>query len=136
MLQRDRGLLKRVLLLIDARHGMKKADFDFCQMLEQRCRSSTQQRSNLPPIQIVLTKCDLVSQSDLARRVVQVRQQLSDCLRREPSQLPVMLVSAVTGKDSNHVINNRACGGILELQKNLASLVPKQRSTGGKSRRK
>jgi len=135
LLQRERALLKRVLLLIDARHGMKKADFDFCRMLEQRCRS-TQHRSNLPPIQIVLTKCDLVSQSDLARRVVQVRQQLSDCLRREPSQLPVMLVSALTGKSSNHVINNKACGGILELQKNLASLVPKERSTGRKNRSK
>ena len=68
----------------------------------------------MPPIQIVLTKADLVRQSDLARRVVQVRQQLSDCLIREPSALPVMLVSAQ--------IEGQA--GVLELQKELASLVP------------
>jgi hypothetical protein len=61
-----------------------------------------------------MTKCDLVKQTDLARRVVMVRKQLSDCLVRQPSALPIMLVSAkVEGQQ-----------GVLELQKELAALVP------------
>lgn len=73
-------------------------------------------RASLPPIQIVLTKCDLVNQMDLCRRCSQVREQLSDSLFREPSQLPVLFVSARAG----------LLGGILELQKELAALVPRQ----------
>ena len=127
--------LQRVLLLIDARHGMKKADLDFLTMLEEQHIESVQSSSDkstsrknytLPfPIQIVLTKCDLVSQSDLARRVTQVRQQLSDMIRREPGQLPVMLVSARPGVGFNNVDpkNHVARGGILELQKELAALA-------------
>ena len=121
---RPRSSLKRILLLIDARHGMKRADFRFLDMLQmalikQQRRSSKalndqQQRipMELPPLQIVLTKCDLVTQVDLARRVVQVRQQLSDCLLRQPKLLPEMLVSA-------QIEGQR---GVLELQKELASL--------------
>jgi GTP-binding protein len=126
--------LQRVLLLIDARHGMKKADFEFLSMLEeehielvQNSDQSTNRKDyTLPfPIQIVLTKCDLVDQIDLARRVAQVRQQLSDLLRREPGQLPVMLVSARPGVGFNNVDPNHhvARGGILELQKELAALA-------------
>ena len=55
-----------------------------------------------------------MSQVDLARRVVQVRQQVSDVLIRQPSALPVMLVSA----------QMEGQRGVLELQKELASLVP------------
>jgi hypothetical protein len=76
--------------------------------------STAAQKRELPPIQLVLTKCDLVHQTDLARRVVQVRQQLSDSLIRQPSALPVMLVSA----------QMEGQAGVLELQKELASLVP------------
>mmetsp|Transcript_20769 Transcript_20769/g.49109 ORF Transcript_20769/g.49109 Transcript_20769/m.49109 type:complete len:507 (-) Transcript_20769:107-1627(-) len=119
---RPRSSLKRVLLLIDARHGMKKADSHFLKLL-QRSLTEKQQSfakekdrendisSELPPLQIVLTKCDLVSQVNLARRVVQVRQQLSDCLIRQPKILSEILVSAQVGQ-----------GGILQLQKELASL--------------
>ena len=63
---------------------------------------------------MVLTKCDLVSQKDLARRVELVRRELSDCLRREPSSLPIMMVSA----------RNQGQEGVLELQKELAALAP------------
>eukprot|EP00536_Pseudo-nitzschia_multiseries_P018148 jgi/Psemu1/227952/e_gw1.2200.3.1 len=121
---RPRSSLKRILLLIDARHGMKQADSQFLASLqralwkhrrEASSNSKEQQQripTELPPMQIVLTKCDLVSQVDLARRVVQVRQQLSDCLIRQPKILPEMLVSAqIEGQ-----------GGVLQLQKELASL--------------
>eukprot|EP00980_Cylindrotheca_fusiformis_P004194 scaffold912_cov119-Cylindrotheca_fusiformis.AAC.10 len=127
--------LKRILLLIDARHGMKAADFEFMESLQTALYQNTpeeesdepaknsssvnnnikkKRKRELPPIQLVLTKCDLVRQVDLARRVVQVRQQLSSSLLRQPSALPVMMVSA----------QMEGQAGILELQKELASLVP------------
>ncbi len=121
---RPRSSLKRVLLLVDARHGMKQADSQFLENLQSAliqkqkvaAASKNEQQSRvpteLPPLQIVLTKCDLMSQVDLARRIVQVREQLSDCLVRQPKMLPEMLVSAqIEGQ-----------GGVLELQKELASL--------------
>jgi GTP-binding protein len=127
--------LKRILFLIDSRHGMKTADFEFLNMIQlglqekenvARNSSSTTRikRMELPPIQIVLTKSDLVSQTDLARRVTQVREQMSEALIREPSGLPVMIVSAKAGLGFNNIRGNRACGGILELQREIASLVP------------
>ena len=127
--------LKRILFLIDSRHGMKTADFEFLNMLQRgvhekekhtaKTSSTTRiKRRDLPPIQIVLTKSDLVSQIDLARRVIQVRQQMSEALIREPSGLPVMIVSAKAGLGFNNIRGNRACGGILELQREIASLVP------------
>jgi GTP-binding protein len=112
--------LKRVLLLVDARHGMKKSDYDFLEYLEQQAVSEDKR---LPPIQICLTKSDLVSQEDLARRVAQVRQQLGECLRRETSQLPTMLVTARAASINRNSKTNRPRGGIWELQKELASLA-------------
>lgn len=132
--------LKRVLLLIDARHGVKQADRDFLENLEatlySESREQGKQRSKsntLPPIQLVLTKCDLVSQADLAKRVVQVKEQLSDCLRREPSALPVMLVSAKPGVGFNNVRGDRALGGVLELQREIAALAPQPKRPTEKS---
>ena len=144
----DRGhMLKRILLLIDARHGFKKADFDFLETLQQSLGSRTRlddepssfvnresrngknqvKRNTLPPIQIILTKCDLVKQVDLARRVVQVRRQLSDSLVRESEgkTLPVMLVCAKAGLGFNNIRGSTARGGILELQRELASIAPR-----------
>ena len=131
LLRGDSGrALKRLLLLVDARHGMKAADFDFLDELQSpvgpmeegeerrwQHRPSPDlgrvgRRQAMPPIQIVLTKCDLVTQNDLCRRVAQVREHLSDALRREPSQLPVMLVSA------------QHQDGLVELQRELSSLIP------------
>lgn len=145
LVERGRSL-KRILLLIDARHGLKKADFDFLDTLqtlrkdaikpldcfdggEEDYLPKKQQIRNkitLPPIQLVLTKSDLVTQNDLARRVVQVREQLSDALVREPSSLPVMLCSAKAGLGFNNVRGEVAKGGILEIQRELAALVPKK----------
>ncbi|KAG7336770.1 50S ribosome-binding GTPase [Nitzschia inconspicua] len=129
VLERPRSCLKRILLLVDARHGAKRADLDFLESLQaqqlKRRRTNKNTDNNddnnksnvvepreLPPIQIVLTKCDLVSQSDLARRIIQVREQLSNALLRQPSALPEMLVSA-------QMEGHR---GVLELQKELAAL--------------
>lgn len=148
LLNRGQPPLKRVLLLLDARHGLKKVDVEFVEMLqsevERRVRAvreeqkqqqqrrggtSSQVRVRLPqmpPVQLVLTKCDLVSQTSLAKRVAQVRQRLSEALRREPGpSLPILLVSARAGVGYNNVDSrtNRSRGGVLELQRELASLV-------------
>lgn len=133
-LKQRQGHLKRILLLIDARHGMKKSDFEFLAILEDeliyKSDSSVQnnkKKKALPPIQLVLTKCDLVPQADLARRVQLVREQLADSLRREASRLPIMLVSARAVIGNNRDVKPR--GGLLELQRELAALVPSEERT-------
>lgn len=125
LLQRGK-MLKRVLLLLDARHGMKNADIDFLTSLESSLHTTTtqQRKPQLPPLQIVLTKCDLVPQADLARRVVQVERQLSDCLRRQPSNLPVLLASV-----------KQEQRGVLELQKELSALVPSETNKYSKTKK-
>jgi GTP-binding protein EngB required for normal cell division len=117
VLERPRSSLQRILFLVDARHGMKRADFDFLEVLQAKLREQRKLTNNnapleLPPIQLVLTKCDLVPQVDLARRILQTRQQLSSALLRQPSALPEMLVSA----------QMEGQAGVLELQKEVAAL--------------
>ncbi|CAO3660220.1 unnamed protein product [Rhizopus stolonifer] len=58
----DRKTLKRVYVVLDARHGIKVADIEFLKMLD----------SKRAKFQIVLTKCDLLILPDLARRVTMV----------------------------------------------------------------
>lgn len=117
--------LKRLLLLIDSRHGMKNTDVEFLGMIQDDFKEMEKQQNKkdlLPPIQIVLTKCDLMRQKDLARRVVIVKKQLSEVLAREPSKLPIMLVQgqvALAFKKPRHLGKN----GMLELHRELASLV-------------
>ncbi|KAL3777227.1 hypothetical protein HJC23_007127 [Cyclotella cryptica] len=124
----ERRSLKRILLLLDARHGFKQTDFEFLSNLQdglvQKNVEGKIKKRELPPIQIVLTKCDLVKQADLARRALLVRRQLSEFLIREPSSLPVMLVSALPGLGFNNIRNGQPLGGVLELQRELAALVP------------
>jgi GTP-binding protein len=113
---RGTNILKRVLLLIDARHGLKTTDIEFLELLQQSSPYKT-----VPPLQLVLTKCDAVKQADLARRVAQVQQQLSDALRREPSKsFPVLLVS---------VNPPRQVAGVYELQKTIAMLAKKKKKS-------
>ncbi|KAL7504310.1 hypothetical protein ACHAXN_001985 [Cyclotella atomus] len=130
----ERRSLKRILLLLDARHGFKQTDFEFLGNLQdgllQKNSTGKSAKRELPPIQIVLTKCDLVKQADLARRAYLVRKQLSDFLIREPSSLPVMLVSALPGLGFNNIRNGKPLGGVLELQRELAALVPVPRVHG------
>ena len=70
----------------------------------------------LIPIQVVLAKCDLCIQDDLAWRVVKIREQLYEILRRETSSLPLMLVSAKAGLGYNNIRADIAKGGVTELQ--------------------
>ena len=80
----SRRVLKRALLVIDARHGLKANDVEFMGRLE-RART---------PFQVVMTKCDLTREEDLARRHAAVAQELRGYSRAVG---PIRLVSAYTG---------------------------------------
>lgn len=145
---RNRGRrLKRVLLLLDARHGFKLTDLQCLQDLvtmnytgpeeqeeleeegEEGCydkskKAAPRDSRGVPrqevgtirvswKLQVILTKCDLVERSELARRVHLTREQLSDSLPfLRTSNMPVLMVSALESR------------GVVELHKELASLVP------------
>ncbi|KAJ2361277.1 hypothetical protein H4S02_007926 [Coemansia sp. RSA 2611] len=85
---RQRKTLRRVMLLLDARHGIKANDREFMELLDH---TNTK-------FQIVLTKCDLVHRVDLAKRHLLVSMQTvksRNCIPR------VMMVSAQTGAGLN-----------------------------------
>lgn len=72
-------------------------------------------------LQIVLTKCDLVERSMLARRIQQIR---TEVIQHFPylgkggsTSLPLMMISGLHGN------------GIIELQKELAALIPPRVNT-------
>ncbi|KAJ1496415.1 P-loop containing nucleoside triphosphate hydrolase protein [Baffinella frigidus] len=92
--------LKRIFLLIDARHGLKKADEEFMERLEKsRCQ-----------FQLVMTKCDLVQADDLARRyaiMAKHLEQSAKCIKT------IRMVSAYTG------------AGLLDLASDLYQLSNK-----------
>ena len=181
------GGLKRLLLLVDGRHGLKMADKEFLKSLEKRVYESNRASKMLekkarseihrvaeqglsleeeevaafmkktgkeggggggskkgagvekakalimPPIQIVITKADLVKQVDLAKRVELVKASLKECLKREYGNLPVMLVSALPGVGFNNVRNGAAKGGVLQLQQEIAGLAFKGSKTSQKT---
>jgi GTP-binding protein len=62
-----RANLARVYVLIDARHGIKEADKPALELLRKAAVSH----------QIVLTKCDQLSQKDLAARIDEVGAQIA-----------------------------------------------------------
>lgn len=114
--------LKRVLLLLDARHGFKLIDKNFFQGLltarndvdEQQRQGGTNTTTKTKirwQLQLVLTKCDLIERMELARRMVVVQQQVTEML---PGLNVALSVIPVSGKESK---------GVTHIQKNLASLV-------------
>ncbi|KAJ0975510.1 hypothetical protein J5N97_017475 [Dioscorea zingiberensis] len=76
--------LKRVCLLIDCKWGMKPRDHELVDLME---RSQT-------PYQIVLTKTDAVLPIDVARRAMQVQENLK---ANKSIVSPVMMVSSKSG---------------------------------------
>ncbi|GAA5800969.1 P-loop containing nucleoside triphosphate hydrolase protein [Helicostylum pulchrum] len=62
----QRKTLKRVYVVLDARHGVKVADTEFLGMLN----------SKQVKFQVVLTKCDLLVLPNLARRIVTIEEHL------------------------------------------------------------
>jgi len=117
--------LKRVLLLLDARHGFKLIDKNFFQgLLTARNEVDEQQRQRQGgssitttktkirwQLQLVLTKCDLIERMELARRMVVVQQQVTEML---PGLNVALSVIPVSGKEFK---------GVTHIQKNIASLV-------------
>lgn len=115
--------LRRILVLLDARHGMKVSDRQFLVELSAKVQAYHEAkkqelgRSHLKKlswkIQFVLTKCDLVERLDLCRRMMLLKQEYTDIVPAQlQSDLPIIPVSSRDGS------------GILALQRELSSLVP------------
>ncbi|MBL26481.1 MAG: YihA family ribosome biogenesis GTP-binding protein [Rhodospirillaceae bacterium] len=101
---RGRPTLRRVCILIDARHGVKDSDEQIMAMLDEAAVS----------FQVVLTKCDKLSRDDFAARLDQTRSQVARHVAAHPE---VMATSAQSG------------AGIPELRAALATLaVPRSDS--------
>jgi len=95
---KGRALLRRICLLIDARHGIKDSDRQIMSLLDQAAVS----------YQVTLTKADKQRPAALA----QVRQACSAELARRPAAHPALLAtSSITG------------AGIEELRAALAALA-------------
>jgi GTP-binding protein len=77
---RGRPTLKRVLLLIDARHGLKPIDGEIMKMLDTAGVA----------YRIVLTKADKLKQSDVAGLVTRTR----EALKAHPAALPEPLLTS------------------------------------------
>ncbi len=77
---RGRVNLKRVLLLIDARHGLKAVDESIMKVLDEAAVS----------YQVVLTKADKLKQCDAAQRVSEV----ANAIKRRPAAFPVIALTS------------------------------------------
>ncbi len=95
---RGRAVLGRVYVLIDARHGLKKADEATLTALGQAAVSH----------QIVLTKCDQVDDAELADRI----DGLNAAIRKMPAAFPQLIVTSA-----------RSGSGIPQLRAAIARLV-------------
>ncbi len=95
---KGRAALKRVLLLIDARHGFKPADRDFMTLLDDSAVS----------YQVVLTKLDRAPAAELAPRLAAMAAELGRHVAAHP-QL--------------HLTSAHAGTGIAELRASLAALA-------------
>jgi GTP-binding protein len=96
---KGRRELKRVFLLIDARHGIKPNDEETMKLLDEAAVS----------YQVVLTKADKPKASELQAVTSKVTEQLA----KHPAAYPQVLTSSA-----------RMGGGIKELRAAVAALVP------------
>lgn len=95
---RGRPALRRVCLLIDARHGLKEIDAEIMSLLDQSAVN----------YQIVLTKADKVKPTEAATTAAEVRAAI---IRRPAAHPSVLITSSETGE------------GIAELRAELAALA-------------
>jgi GTP-binding protein len=95
---KGRAALRRVLVLVDARHGLKPPDTALMDALDKAAVS----------YQAVLTKCDAIP----AEAVARARAALADALRRRPAAHPRI---AATSADAGL--------GVAELRAELARLA-------------
>lgn len=82
---RGRATLKRVLVLIDARHGLKPVDREIMELMDKSAVS----------YQIVLTKGDKVKPTALAATLAQVAEEA----RKHPAAHPLLLGTSSETKD-------------------------------------
>ncbi len=82
---RGRVTLKRVYLLIDARHGIKKNDEEVMDLLDKAAVS----------YQVVLTKADKIKPPAVER----LREEAADRIRRRPAAFPEMLATSSENGD-------------------------------------
>ncbi|KAG0369986.1 hypothetical protein BGZ54_008171 [Gamsiella multidivaricata] len=96
-----RKALKRIYVMIDARHGLKVADKEFLAMLDSKSKK----------FQVVLTKCDLISPPDLARCYMLVQEELKSTYRHAIAER-LLMVSSYTGAGMNNLRKDMlfACG--------------------------
>lgn len=115
--------LKRILLLLDARHGMKASDRQFLQELSAKveaCHKAAKGELGKAAlkklswkVQIVLTKCDLVERVALCRQMMLLKEDYAELVPPKlQSDLPIVPLS---GRDSS---------GVTALQQELSALVP------------
>ncbi len=95
---RGRSTLRRVFVLIDARHGLKKNDLDVLEMLDTAAVS----------YQIVLTKADKIKAPALEKLLDEIRAQIV----RRPASYPVVLATSSQKHD-----------GLDELRAEIISLL-------------
>ena len=93
-----RSCLRRVCLLIDSRRGIKQADTDYMNMLDDAA----------VPYQIILTKIDKVKKTELDRLLDNIK----TILVKHPAAMPDIM----TTSSQKHE-------GISELQESLAELI-------------
>jgi GTP-binding protein len=96
---KGRRELKRVFLLIDARHGIKPNDTETMKMLDEAAVS----------YQVVLTKADKPKASELAA----LQKKIASDLAKHPAAYPQILTTSA-----------RMNSGIDELRAAVASLTP------------
>ncbi len=81
---RGRGNLRRVYVLIDARHGLKPNDLEVLDLLDQTAVS----------YQIVLTKADKLGKTLEAAGLKAVTDATADAIRRRPAAHPVIIATS------------------------------------------
>lgn len=95
---RGRASLRRVFLLIDARHGLKPNDEDLMAMLDDAAAS----------YQIVLTKSDKIKPGQLAK----ITEATQIAIARRPAAFPSIIATSSVKKD-----------GLAELKTEIGSLA-------------
>jgi len=93
----SRKNLKRVYIVVDARHGLKASDREMLAFLSKYGETSCQ---------VILNKCDSVNPNDLARRAYLIQEELRYTKR---AKVTVMMASTSTG------------AGITEIAKDIYS---------------
>lgn len=96
-----RTQLQRVFLLVDARHGIKETDAQAMKMLDESGMS----------YQVILTKIDKLSESNLQAQVLGLRQQMS----AHAAVHPDVLLSSVLKKVGRDDVRRAFVNGLLKF---------------------